>query len=111
MRNGTSVYITTAGLSYDALPEEMVVYDPDVKVLVNRMTMGRYDNLAYDSTTRILRDRESGMQLPLSGLYSLELFNTFKATEVFTMENEDWHHKDLELGKYTATLYQLEERT
>jgi hypothetical protein len=110
LANGTSVYVTSAGLSYDILPGELLNYDPERKLLGNRMTGKAYVNLVYDDGTRALVDRDSGLQLPMGGLYSLELFNEFTPTVVFTMESEDWHHKDLDLGKYSATLIQLRER-
>jgi hypothetical protein len=79
-------------------------------MLANRLTRKMYSNLVFNADTKVLADRETNTQLPLSGLYSLELFNEFNPTIVFTIEKEDWHHKDLDLSTYTAALYKLEER-
>ncbi len=110
LRNGTNVYVTTAGLSYDFLPQNILAYDQEQQVLFNRATGKAYENLVLNPDRRIVVDRDSHEALPLSGLYALELFNEFKTTKEFTMENEDWHHKDLDSGVYQATLYRLKER-
>ena len=110
MRNGTGVYITTAGLSYDFLPQGMFGYNQAKKTLVNLQTKQTYDNLLFDPQSQAVFDNETQTRLYPQGAYGLQLFNTFKATPLYTMESEDWHHKDLELGIYDATLYKLTER-
>ncbi|MBD3389018.1 MAG: phospholipid carrier-dependent glycosyltransferase [Candidatus Altiarchaeales archaeon] len=116
MSNGTAVYITTAGLSYEPINLQGLIergaiqFDPELMVPVNRMNMKPYMNIVYDKENGMLVDAETGSPIPPSGLYGLELFNRYKSTIVFSMETEDWHHADLDQSKYTTTLFKLEPR-
>jgi hypothetical protein len=108
MQNGTGVYVTTQGFSYDFLPPEALVYDSQKQELANRVTSKAYKNLLFDGQR--LYDRQSGSPVPPVGLWGLEMFNDYKVTEVYSMRSEDWHHKDLESGAFNSVLYRIEER-
>ena len=111
MQNGTSIYVTTMDLSSDYMDSRVLAQHPtNPSVIVNRATQRIYPNVIYDGDNRLFRDRETLNPLPVRGLYGLELANRFIITEVFSIENEDWHHKGLDPGKYTSTLYHLTKR-
>ncbi len=111
LANGTSLYITSAGLAYDFLPQGIVVPNPqNPSVLFNKANLRQYSNLRFDPQSQTLVDAQTNTILPVTGLYSLELFNEFKTTLVATVENEDWHHKSLDFGKYQSSLFRLELR-
>jgi hypothetical protein len=107
LRNGTPVYATTQGLSYDGLPENVLAYDPDTMTLGNTKTGKAYTNLRFDKDKRTLTDIQTQAVHPLAGIYSLELFNRFAVYPEMRMENEDWHHSDIEGYTYNATLYKI----
>jgi hypothetical protein len=111
MSVGNSVFISTAGLSYDFLPDGAIAFDGVRDYLVNRISGTYFSNIAYDGGSKTLWDRDTGMSIPGVGLYGLTLFNEFRLSPVFTQESEDWHHKDLQLGSYNTTLYRIEERS
>ncbi|MBU0761863.1 MAG: hypothetical protein KKD39_02455, partial [Candidatus Altiarchaeota archaeon] len=103
----------TMGAGNDFLARGILAASPKDETIPVNMATGR----AYDNIKAISRqsgvyfvDRETNMPLPIQGLYGLELFNHYKAEPVLSFENEDWHHKDLELGTYTSVLYELKLR-
>jgi hypothetical protein len=117
MKNGTSVYVTTADLQADyplayLISRGMLVYDQDRQMLANKATNKVYGNLRLivQGQSAYMQDGQTQEKSPLYGLYGLELFNEFKVSQVFTQETEDWHHKDLESGVYQTTLYKVSER-
>ncbi len=111
--NGSGFYITTMGFGNDYLPRGILAASPQDQSMPMNLANGRvYENIRAVSTTQgvYFVDRQTGMPLPSAGLYGLELLNRFRAVPVLTFENEDWHHKDLELDIYNSTLYRLETR-
>ena len=107
LRNDTPVYATTQGLGYDVLVEGLLGYDSGQMLLKNMITGRVFKNLKFDPQRRELYDMNSNTVLPLTGLYGLELFNRFSVKPVFALESEDWHHKGITSGRYTAVLYKI----
>ncbi|MFH1404199.1 MAG: glycosyltransferase family 39 protein [Candidatus Altiarchaeota archaeon] len=107
LRHGTSVYATTQGLGYDILIEDFLAYSKEDMMLKNTQTGKVYSNLRFDISRGELYDLRTKAVLPLTGMYGLELYDRFDVTPVFSMENEDWHHKGIERGVYRAVLYNI----
>ncbi|MFH0861889.1 MAG: glycosyltransferase family 39 protein [Candidatus Altiarchaeota archaeon] len=107
IRNGTPVYVTTQGLSYDGMQEGMLAYDSDRQALINTQTGRDYSNVRFDTGKRLLFDRSTDGIYPLGGIYSLELFDRFSARLIFMTDNEDWHHSCIENSKYRSVLFKL----
>ncbi|MCX6695686.1 MAG: glycosyltransferase family 39 protein [Candidatus Altiarchaeota archaeon] len=108
LRNGTQMYITTQGLGYDT--GYGLDYNATTRHIVNKIIGKEYENLLYDTNTKTLYDTQYQTVLPLTGKYGISLFDTFKVTPILQAENEDWHHSDIELARYTSTLYKIELR-
>ncbi|MFC2162080.1 glycosyltransferase family 39 protein [Candidatus Altiarchaeota archaeon] len=107
LRNGTGVYATTQGMGYDVVISDILAYNSEDMMLMNRLDGQVYANLRFDIQSRQLFDRRSGAVLPLTGMWGLGLYDRFTVLPVMQAENEDWHHKGLTAGKYTAVLYKI----
>jgi hypothetical protein len=105
--NGTPVYATTQGLGYDILIQDFLAYRKEDMMLLNTQTGQLYSNLKLDIQSSQLYDLQTGVVLPLTGIWGLGLFNRFSVKPVLTVENEDWHHKSITKGVYTAVLYKI----
>jgi hypothetical protein len=106
-------YITTHGTGNDYRLTGLVGISPDdPSLIVNQVTGRQYINIAFveHMGQPYLVDRQTGLPLPIRGLYTLELFNRYVATPIVTFEDEDWHHNDLDFGHYNNTLYRLQIR-
>ena len=109
LRNGTDVYATTQGLGYDipvSALANIVGYSDDGR-LFNRQNGRIYSNVRYDPGRGAMVDAGDGMQLPVTGYYGLELNDRFRVIPVGMMENEDWHHSDLEGAVYKAFVFNI----
>jgi|GEM_PF-7053179 len=108
IRGGKKIYVTTMDLQSDMMPQGVFAPHPnDQSVIVNRVTGKPYVNLRLDPASNSLYDRQTGKRAFAQGWYSIELSNRFIIRPVFTMENEDWHHRTLELDKYNSTLFEI----
>ena len=111
MENGTRMYVTTMDLYSDHLPDGLLGLNPDNPDAVINVANGRvYDNVGFDQSSGVFIDSQYGTKLPIIGIYGVELANRFRIVEVFSMENEVWHHMDLKIEKYESTLYELVRR-
>jgi hypothetical protein len=107
LRNGTPVYITTQGLSYDGLPENTVDVDRQTMNLVNTKEGKTYAHLKFDPQKRMVVDAQTGVAISSPGIYSIELFDRFRVLPILQTENEDWHHSCIENAIYPSTLYRI----
>ncbi len=109
LRNGSDVYATTQGLGYD-IPvgalASIIGYGDDGR-LFNRQNGRIYSNVRYDPGRGAMVDAADGGQLPVTGLFGLELNDRFRVIPVGMMENEDWHHSDLEPAVYKAFVFNV----
>lgn len=108
LENNTPVYVVTSGFTYD-YPYGLQ-FNPSIRQIFNQNTGRVYNKVYYDPNTNLLSDQSTNLTIRLTGKYMLELLDNFKLTPIGSIENEDWHHKSIWLGKFESTLYKIEER-
>ena len=109
LANGTPMYVTTQGMGYD--PSAGLQYNQQTQRITYPARNIEYRNLQYDPQKQLFYDTRYGITLPgppYVGKFWVTVFNKFRVTPILQMEDEDWHHSDLELAKYGAILYKIE---
>jgi len=106
LEDGTPVYMGSTAFSYDTA--DNLQYDRASGALVNSLTGKPYTRLAYDPNSKSIKQLETGLVVPLTGRWMLELFQNYKVTYIGSYENEDWHHNVITEGKFKEHLFKIE---
>jgi hypothetical protein len=107
LQNGTNLYMVSSALVYDT--PGGLAYDPQTG-LYNPSEKKVYTNLAFDTSTKTITDKSTGVTFGLYGIWQAELFSKFMVIPVKAVPNEDWHKKSVMPGNYTEVIFRISNR-
>ncbi|MDD5110966.1 MAG: hypothetical protein PHG85_00305 [Candidatus Altiarchaeota archaeon] len=108
LANGTNVYLVSSAFVYDS--GAGISYDQSSGRLYNTQTRKVFENLQLNKDGKSMTDTSTGVSIPIYGIWQMELFSEFTVLPLKSIENEDWHKRNVITGKYDETLFRITDR-
>ena len=105
--SGVPVYMGSTAFSYDVANN--LGYDAKTGFVIDGFTGKPYNKIVFDPNSRTIKQPDTGVVVPLSGRWMLELFQNFKVQYIGSFENDDWHRNSVLDGRFIEALFKITE--